>query len=361
MGELPLYELKIDFEDETGVDFISLVDRPAIEIDWQAFNQVKQKFEVVDTDKRIIAGFAMVANQKIYRNDGSGEYNVFFSADTITQIVQKFFKGKRTDAANIMHTSTLAEGTYVITSFQIDSKRGINTPNGFEPQEDGSWFIEMKVDSDEVWSDVKEGKFKGFSVEGIFEHERKFNIEQMNKNETLIKKLKDVLFGEAEIDPKEVETTEEVVESVEFGESTLADGTPIRWEGELAVGTALYVTTEEGEMAAPDGEHELADGSMLVRTENGLVTEILEAEEVEIEEVMSELMQEMGQALKGINEQLNEIKNENVELKKQLTEFKTEVEKDLKEKSEKIVELGEQEIATPVQKTARSPKWKKKY
>lgn len=34
--ELPLYELLIDEADESGVDFIALVDDPAIKKGWQA-------------------------------------------------------------------------------------------------------------------------------------------------------------------------------------------------------------------------------------------------------------------------------------------------------------------------------------
>ena len=38
------YELVIDEKQESGVDFIALVDRPAIESDWVAFNEDKQQF-----------------------------------------------------------------------------------------------------------------------------------------------------------------------------------------------------------------------------------------------------------------------------------------------------------------------------
>ena len=32
----------------------------------------------------------------------------------------------------------------------------------------GTWMISMKVDNDEVWSKVKSGEIKGFSIEGYF-------------------------------------------------------------------------------------------------------------------------------------------------------------------------------------------------
>ena len=32
----------------------------------------------------------------------------------------------------------------------------------------GSWAVTMKVDNDEVWKDVKAGKYLGLSIEGMF-------------------------------------------------------------------------------------------------------------------------------------------------------------------------------------------------
>lgn len=57
--------------------------------------------------------------------------------------------------------------------------------------------------------------------------------------------------------------------------ATLTDGTVIKWEGELAVGTAILVETAEGDIPAPDGTHEV-EGGTLVTTVGGVVTEIVE-------------------------------------------------------------------------------------
>lgn len=75
--------------------------------------------------------------------------------------------------------------------------------------------------------------------------------------------------------------------AVELATATLTDGTVITYEGELAVGTAIFVQTAEGDIPAPDATHEV-EGGLLVTTVGGLVTEIVEPE-VEIEvEVASE-------------------------------------------------------------------------
>ena len=69
----------------------------------------------------------------------------------------------------------------------------------------------------------------------------------------------------------------------EMATATLIDGTIVEWEGELAVGTAIFVQTGEGLISAPDATHEV-EGGMLVTTVDGIVTEIVETEtEVEVE------------------------------------------------------------------------------
>ena len=79
--------------------------------------------------------------------------------------------------------------------------------------------------------------------------------------------------------------------SISFETAMLKDGTIVKWEGELAVGTAVVVETAEGDIPAPNATHELEDGT-LVTTLDGIVTEIVKPEievpEVEIEVVATE-------------------------------------------------------------------------
>lgn len=174
----PLYELVINEDDHTGVTAVALVDKPAIEINWQAFNEQKPyKFSVLNQEKRIIAGPLMVAGMPIYRNDQRGEYDVFFSRETIEQIIDKFHRNEYGKNVNPMHDSMmLLPDIYMISDFQIDSTRGLNTPLGFPPLTDGSWFGQFKVRNDQVWDEfIKTGAFKGFSVEGFF-NEQPLNL-----------------------------------------------------------------------------------------------------------------------------------------------------------------------------------------
>ena len=101
----------------------------------------------------------------------------------------------------------------------------------------------------------------------------------MNISELVSGKLpeiKKLLFSE-EATPETPETTEEVVEH-KFEDMKLVDGTIVRIEPALEVGATVEVISEDGEtLPAPDASHELENGS-IIRTEGGLIVEILEAE-----------------------------------------------------------------------------------
>jgi hypothetical protein len=170
---IPIFKLTIDDED-SGVDYVALVDHPAIERNWVAFSKSKASFQVSDQEKRIIAGPLMIANLPIYRNDPQmGEYYAMFDPETIYKIALRYFKNKFTSNVNIMHDpGQVVENVFMFQSFIIDRPNGIKPPKGFEGITDGSWFGFYKVENDEVWNEfVKSGELKGFSVEGIFKHE----------------------------------------------------------------------------------------------------------------------------------------------------------------------------------------------
>jgi hypothetical protein len=166
---LPLYRLVINEDDHTGVTAVALVDRPAIELNWQAFNNQKRKFETVSAEKRIIAGPLMLANTPIYRSDERGEYDVVFYPEDIENIVDKYHRKQYSQNVNPMHESMLLlPDIYMISNFIVDSTKGFSSPMGYQLP-DGSWFGMFKVRNEEVWNEyIKTGVFKGFSVEGFF-------------------------------------------------------------------------------------------------------------------------------------------------------------------------------------------------
>lgn len=193
--DLPVYLLDIseDMNDDAEVDYVALVDKPAIQKNWNAFKN-QQRFEVVSEDKRIISGPIMLSDVPIFRSDSTyGDYFVVFNKETIFKIAQKFFKRGYQSNVNLMHSpNAQVEGVTMFESFITDQSRGILPMKGFEDAPDGSWFGSFKVDNDEVWNDVKEGKFKGFSVEGLFTYKTKPTKEQevMNAIKEILQRVK---------------------------------------------------------------------------------------------------------------------------------------------------------------------------
>ncbi|MCK9308697.1 MAG: hypothetical protein M0P99_00310, partial [Candidatus Cloacimonetes bacterium] len=89
-------ELVINEDEDSGVNAISLVDNPAIEINFLYFKKEdipKNKFLFADTDKHILVSPIMIPNIEIPRLDDNDEvYYVKFSEETILKIAQKFMK-----------------------------------------------------------------------------------------------------------------------------------------------------------------------------------------------------------------------------------------------------------------------------
>jgi len=146
-----------------------------------------QKFAIQDEEKRIVTGAAMIADLPIYRRDDvRGEYYVVFDKESIFKIAKKWARGNKYDAVNTHHRNPIMDGVSLFESYIIDRDRGVMPPKGFEEVADGSWFVSYLVDNDDVWARVKEGEFKGFSVEGVFDFPD-------DKDEKLIEALKELL------------------------------------------------------------------------------------------------------------------------------------------------------------------------
>lgn len=174
--ELPLFELQISDEEESAleVDYIALVDTPAIQKNFLAFSEQKQYF-AIDNERRIISGAAMIPDFPMFRT-GDGDmpdHKAFFSKETIYQIAQKFFMKGYNKNFNIMHDPEMKmDDVFVFESFISDAERGILPMKGFEDTPDGTWFLSAKINNDEAWEKVKSGELKGLSVEGLFKYKK---------------------------------------------------------------------------------------------------------------------------------------------------------------------------------------------
>lgn len=180
-----VYELKIDLDDElSGIESVSLVDEGAIGVEFLAFNKEKKpiSFKIENEEKRIVTGPSLIPNIEIYRLDKLGnEYYVFFSKDTVRDIVTKYMKNGFNTRNDVQHNGKLNEKLFMIESWIIedDTYDKSRKFDEFKTLPIGTWMTTIKVLDDDTWNKVKEGKLKGFSVAGMFiEEQVKFQREQ---------------------------------------------------------------------------------------------------------------------------------------------------------------------------------------
>ena len=139
----------------------------------------KQKFQT-DDEKKMVVGPAMIPDLKIFRRDPFGNpYYVFFSAETIKLIAEKYMRNKYIDNNDENHNGKAVEDVYVVESWIKEDKEDKGNKYGYGDLPVGTWFVSMKVRNDEVWQKVKNGELKGFSVSGFFEEIADFAREQM--------------------------------------------------------------------------------------------------------------------------------------------------------------------------------------
>ena len=166
-----IFYIDINEDDNTGLDAISLVSTPAVEIDFLCFEKddsIEISFSA-NEDKHIISGIALRADFPIYRRNGDYEYYVVFTKEIIRKIVNKYAKNGLFNSVNLQHNDlNFTNKAIMIESYIIDKERGI-CPTEFSDSEDGSWYVSFHIEDEMLWKEIKDGKeLKAFSVQGLF-------------------------------------------------------------------------------------------------------------------------------------------------------------------------------------------------
>ena len=175
---MKIYELIVD-EETNGVSAISLVENPAVEYNFLTFNKEKMMFNIENLEKRELFGVIMLSDTPILRNENKilniSVHYITFTKETIRKIVEKYSKRKLNDSVTLDHNVS-TDGVYMFESYTINREQGIYPPKEFIDIPDGSWVGRFKVENEEVWNSIKNGTFKGFSIEGEFKYN--FNSEE---------------------------------------------------------------------------------------------------------------------------------------------------------------------------------------
>lgn len=187
-SKLETRELKIN--KNGGVSAISLVDEPAIEMDFVYFEKEKEYlFKTIENEKRIVSGPALIPDIKILRKDEDGYYNVFMTAETIEQVAEKYLFSNNQHNVTLGHESSVNDVCLIESWIVSDPKNDKSNTLGYDVPK-GTWMVSLKVLNDDIWENfVKSGVVKGFSIEGMFEQFNKIEDEY----DKILEQLKEFL------------------------------------------------------------------------------------------------------------------------------------------------------------------------
>mgnify|MGYP003635254521 CR=1 FL=1 len=317
-------------DDSEGMDALGLVDYPAHSKALMTFSKDSKKSYFFNDEQQILMGVAIATSSPIYRETEQEKFYVIFDKANTRKIGQKMLSNGYLHNVNEQHDSNRMLNDITLDQlFYIDKDRGVECPGCFASQnlKDGSMIISYKVHGLENWNNIKSkitsGEIQGFSIEGYFDREP-LNIKRSKKSK-MKKTLKQLVFGSNEPETKAV-----------FDEAETTDGVLVKWEGDLEVGTAVFIMDEEGnDLQAPEGTHSIMreDGNTDVITldANGIVVskEIVEgadtvgeeeiAEIGEVEEAMSALKNDYETKLSELAEKVEALAKENEALKGKLS------------------------------------------
>ena len=171
MKETKIVELVIeDDNQELAIDAISLVTAPAIEQDFVFFGKEKNNltFAKVDEEKRMLVSPALIPNKQIFRYDPNtdSDYYVYFSPETVRKASELYLKHNNHHKATYQHQDRVS-GVLTVESWIKEGDMDKSKMYGFDLP-NGTWFVKMRIDNDDLWNKIKEGELKGLSIEGYF-------------------------------------------------------------------------------------------------------------------------------------------------------------------------------------------------
>jgi hypothetical protein len=197
LSELQTYTISINPEDEAFVYAVALVENPAHESMYLAFDNdgYQKQIFAVDETKQSVIGAAIIPNKPILRapNNIVGDWHfVQFTPEDILIMSKEFFKNKFNSEINIGHTEEKINA-YFYQSLIVGDEIGQGKINGLELPT-GTWVLGAYISDKEVYNKVAK---QGFSVEGLFRYLNPDYKEPEDINEsdfeTQIKRLLDNL------------------------------------------------------------------------------------------------------------------------------------------------------------------------
>lgn len=280
---IPVYRVLVD-DDKDGMVRVSLVDDPAVMSDFVSFDRQRraQLFAVQDEEKRLVRGVVARADFPVFRKDERlGEHYVIFPASSIREMAEKYLTEGRADRVDLMHDGREVDGVHLVQWF---IKGDGVTVEGFDDIADGSLFAEYHITDDDVWAAVKDGTFKGFSMEVFYtlipENNVAYVEEAVEDADGIFERIIAALSSKDMTIKNRNNLLRKLGRYLSSFASVTTDKGVLAWDGDedLKAGDRVYIEDADGNRAeAADGDYTTEDGKIIV-VENGAVSEIRDPE-----------------------------------------------------------------------------------
>tara|TARA_R110001632_G_scaffold43057_4_gene109037 strand:- start:411 stop:1133 length:723 start_codon:yes stop_codon:yes gene_type:complete len=184
-----------DDSQELAIDAISLVTAPAIEQDFVFFGKEKNNltFAKVDEEKRMLVSPALIPLKQIFRHDPQtqSDYYVYFSKETVRKASELYLRHNNHHKATYQHQDRVS-GVLTVESWIKEGDMDKSKLYGFDLP-NGTWFVSMKIENDELWQEIKSGTLKGLSIEGYFTDRMQEMSEKQPTNEEILSSLNEII------------------------------------------------------------------------------------------------------------------------------------------------------------------------
>ena len=192
MKKIKVIEYGIDDAGLLGVFAISVVEQPAIGVDFVALSE-QHSVKFKEDFRGLLYGALLIPDQLIYRRDDKTEeeYYVKYSKDTIRAIAYNYLKQNMTNNATVEHAKVV-EGVSLVETWIIEGENDKSKNFGFDLPE-GTWFGCMKVENDEVKKQIQNKEVLGFSIEGNFAVEKEMYMSKHDEFAAIMDELTQLL------------------------------------------------------------------------------------------------------------------------------------------------------------------------
>lgn len=175
---IPIFDISVD-EEGMGLFGLSFVDNPAIQVELHAFKaEEAQKVFFASHEKREVVSPVMIPNQLIIREAMGIPYYMRASEETIRKMYEKYMLSGNWNNFTYMHenmdadiSDRVKEGIYLQRLWIIEDEKNDDacTKYGFTDLPKGTLMMKCKVNNRQIWSEIKEGKLRGISLEAFFD------------------------------------------------------------------------------------------------------------------------------------------------------------------------------------------------